>query len=182
MNVLSLLNKINTFQYDIVRDTFPHVFTRPVFNFIKENYKKDIELTGVEIGVNIGRNAHNILLNFPIKKSYLTDPYELYDDFTLTQSDWADKMDAKKTYDIAVKRLKGFDKKVVFVKKKSEDATSDIPSSLDFVYIDGVHSYEYVKKDIELYYPKVKKGGIISGDDFGADFIGLCRAVTEFAD
>lgn len=182
MNFLNLLDKINKLQYDIARDAFPYIFMRPMFKFIKENYKSDKGLTGVEIGVSIGRNAHNIVLNFPIKKLYLVDPYELYNDFTSTQSDWVDKMDAKKTYDIAVKRLKAFDKKVVFVKKKSEDAVLDIPSGLDFVYIDGVHNYEYVKKDIELYYPKVKKGGVIGGDDFCADFIGLVGAVTEFAD
>ena len=38
--------------------------------------------------------------------------------------------------------------------------------SLDFIYIDGVHSRDAVRKDINLYLPKLKKGGIISGDDF----------------
>ena len=47
----------------------------------------------------------------------------------------------------------------------SEDAVDDIPEKLDFVYIDGNHAYEYVKKDIGLYYPKLKKGGVIGGHD-----------------
>lgn len=38
--------------------------------------------------------------------------------------------------------------------------------SLDFVYIDGAHDYDSVKRDIELYLPKVKKGGYIGGHDY----------------
>lgn len=30
----------------------------------------------------------------------------------------------------------------------------------------GNHDYEFVKKDIELYYPKLKKGGVLGGDNF----------------
>jgi hypothetical protein len=39
-------------------------------------------------------------------------------------------------------------------------------NSVDFIYIDGNHSYESVKQDIELYLPKLKKGGIIAGHDY----------------
>lgn len=39
--------------------------------------------------------------------------------------------------------------------------------SLDFVYIDGDHSYEGVKKDILYYLPKIKNGGYIGGHDLG---------------
>lgn len=37
--------------------------------------------------------------------------------------------------------------------------------SLDFVFIDADHGYEAVMKDIHAWYPKVRKGGIISGHD-----------------
>ena len=36
----------------------------------------------------------------------------------------------------------------------------------DWIYIDGNHQYEFVKKDLELYYPKIKMGGFITGDDY----------------
>ena len=36
---------------------------------------------------------------------------------------------------------------------------------LDFLFIDGDHSYEGVKKDFEMYSPLVKKGGIIAFHD-----------------
>jgi predicted O-methyltransferase YrrM len=38
-------------------------------------------------------------------------------------------------------------------------------NQLDFLFIDGDHSYEGVKKDFEIYSPLVKKGGIIAFHD-----------------
>ena len=37
--------------------------------------------------------------------------------------------------------------------------------TLDFVFIDGDHSYQGVLSDIQDYLPKIKKGGYISGHD-----------------
>ena len=59
----------------------------------------------------------------------------------------------------------------------SEDAVDDIPM-VDFIYIDGNHSYDFVKRDIELYYPKVKDGGVIGGHDIY--FHEVQKAVFEF--
>ena len=49
---------------------------------------------------------------------------------------------------------------------------------LDMVFIDADHSYEHVKQDIEAWYPLIKKGGIISGHDYGS-YQGVIRAVNE---
>ena len=51
--------------------------------------------------------------------------------------------------------------------------------SIDFIYIDGEHDYESVKKDIELYLPKLKDSGIIGGHDFSTQWPGVRRAVNE---
>jgi len=37
----------------------------------------------------------------------------------------------------------------------------------DMVFIDADHTYEAVKKDIELWKPLIRKGGILSGHDYG---------------
>jgi predicted O-methyltransferase YrrM len=53
--------------------------------------------------------------------------------------------------------------------------------SIDFIYIDGCHTYEAVKKDLQNYYPKIKHGGIISGHDYGGPTTpGTTKAVNEF--
>jgi len=37
-----------------------------------------------------------------------------------------------------------------------------------------------LKRDIELYYSKVKKGGIFGGHDFSSASMGVVRAVIEY--
>ena len=64
--------------------------------------------------------------------------------------------------------------------------------SLDFVFIDGDHSYESVKDDINHWLPKVKIGGVIAGHDYGSyvppngigpiGLDGVTRAVHESFD
>jgi hypothetical protein len=39
-------------------------------------------------------------------------------------------------------------------------------NTIDFLYIDGDHQYEFVKNDLILWKNKVKKNGIIAGHDF----------------
>lgn len=38
--------------------------------------------------------------------------------------------------------------------------------SLDAIFIDGDHSHKGVKKDLDLWYPKIKIGGLVSGHDY----------------
>jgi hypothetical protein len=49
----------------------------------------------------------------------------------------------------------------------SSQAVQHFPDEyFDWVYIDGDHSYEFAKADLEAYLPKVKKSGYITGDDY----------------
>ncbi|UCE10724.1 MAG: class I SAM-dependent methyltransferase [Candidatus Thorarchaeota archaeon] len=59
--------------------------------------------------------------------------------------------------EIAKKRLSRFLDRVEFIEATSCRAVDRGPDSiLDFCYIDGNHSYEYVKEDIRNYLPNVK--------------------------
>ena len=58
-------------------------------------------------------------------------------------------------------------------------AASYADASLDFVFIDGDHSYEGVKKDIIAWLPKVKPGGIIAGHDYASWFPDTMRGIEE---
>ncbi|MCX6239070.1 MAG: class I SAM-dependent methyltransferase [Bacteroidia bacterium] len=53
-------------------------------------------------------------------------------------------------------------------------------SSLDFVFIDANHDYDFIKEDIEVWYPKVRSGGYIGGHDYSTTYPGVIRAVDEF--
>lgn len=64
----------------------------------------------------------------------------------------------------------------------SLDAHSSLEDeSFDLVFIDGNHSYEYVKKDLENYSNKVRRGGIIALHDanFEGDQYGTPRVLRE---
>ena len=50
-------------------------------------------------------------------------------------------------------------------------------NSLDFVFIDASHKYIDVKEDIINWLPKIRKGGILAGDDFS--WSGVRRALKE---
>lgn len=160
-----------------IRNEFEFVFKSiiPLFNmrgftiFLK-NQKHKQNLIGVEIGVNKGYNAFNLLHNLSIKTLYLVDPY-------LLNELYGDNENRKK---VAYKRLKNYRAKIEFIYKTSLKAKDIIPNNLDFVYIDGNHNYDFVKQDIELYYSKLKKGGILGGHDFSACCLGVCCAVMEF--
>jgi predicted O-methyltransferase YrrM len=54
----------------------------------------------------------------------------------------------------------------------------------DFVYIDGSHEYEDVLSDIKNYWPLLRQGGVMFGDDYtNSAFPGVKKAVDEiFAD
>lgn len=49
--------------------------------------------------------------------------------------------------------------------------------SLDFVFIDAEHKYEFIIQDIKHWLTKVKKGGIIAGHDCGWE--GVLKATNE---
>ncbi|MCK5624612.1 class I SAM-dependent methyltransferase [Candidatus Pacearchaeota archaeon] len=138
-------------------------------------YFKNNPIVAAEIGVFQGRNSYWMNKKLNIKKFFLIDPYERYEDYK------RDKIipalnDAKKK---ARKRNKKWGKTNLWIEELSDKAYVKIPDNfLDFLYIDGNHEYEYVKKDLELYWNKIKKRGIISGHDI--QYSGVSDALIEF--
>lgn len=51
----------------------------------------------------------------------------------------------------------------------------------DLIYVDAAHEYEAVKADIKAYWGLLKDGGVMLGDDYSSSWIGVIRAVEEFA-
>lgn len=65
-----------------------------------------------------------------------------------------------------------------FIRMGSVEAAATFPNaSLDFVFIDAAHDYENVLADIRAWWPKVKPGGVLAGDDYY--FRGVKRAVED---
>jgi hypothetical protein len=165
--------KIQKSVSDFYETAFPHTCIREIIYFLQEHYKDKKDLVGAEIGVYLGHNSFNIMKNLPMKKLYLIDPYEPWMENGIMHVEPTLEKKAKR-------RMRDYRGKVAWIKKPSFDAVTYIPNDLDFIYIDGNHDYEYIKKEIDLYYPKIKSGGVIAGHDCSTSFLGIIKAVTDF--
>lgn len=123
--------------------------------------------TGAEIGVFTGETSSVFLRNLHnLKMLYLIDPYRHFPDDVYSDSanERQDVQDARYAY--VCKLFENF-KNSQILRLTSEDAAPKIPdNSLDFAYIDANHNYESVKQDLDLWWPKVKEGGILAGHDY----------------
>jgi hypothetical protein len=97
-------------------------------------------LVGVELGVNRGMTSELFLANLNIKKLYVVDPY-------VQDEIYGDADERKKE---ALGRLSYYSDVVDFIYKSSVDAVDLVPSGLDFVFIDGEHTYETVFKRMQI--------------------------------
>lgn len=87
--------------------------------------------------------------------------------------------DLKNLYSIFLNNMEPVEEYYTPLRMTSLEAANKFKDeTLDFILIDASHDYENVKKDIIAWLPKLKKGGIIAGDDFG-DFPGVRKAVNE---
>ena len=138
-------------------------------------------MVGVEVGVYDGSHAWSLLNKLDIKKLYLVDPYLPY------PGNWPGREKSRiwllraerRARTIANEKYPG---KCKFIYKKSSEAVKEFEdNSLDFVYIDANHNYEFVKEDIELWYPKVKISGVLGGHDYEFHEAGVKKAVDEWA-
>jgi predicted O-methyltransferase YrrM len=119
---------------------------------------------GAEIGVSKGRYSKWICSYNRKAKLYCIDPWKAYPDYIEKHKE-DDQKEMDEIYEFAKNRLKNFN--CEFVRKTSMEAIKDFnDNSLDFVFIDGNHTFEYVVNDIAEWEKKVKPGGIISGHDF----------------
>jgi len=53
--------------------------------------------------------------------------------------------------------------------------------SLDFVFLDNDHSEEHVLSELNAWWPRIKKGGVLAGHDYiESRWPGVVKAVTRF--
>ncbi len=146
---------------------------------------------GAEIGKYMGAFAQLILDNVKPKKLYLIDPWAA--SATVVQSgSWYETVDQQYMDAICEMVNRRFsadvaDGTVQILRDYSSNAFRSMDDvSLDWVYLDGDHSYETVRKDLQLSFAKVRGGGFIAGDDCrvvdGWWKDNVVRAVTEFVD
>ena len=141
--------------------------------FLIEN---NLTKIGVEVGVARGRFSSYILEKWP--------------GILYSIDRWKEEHDHK----IAINTLSKYGDRSIIKKQRSDEAVKEFDdNSLDFCYIDAKHKYESVKQDISIWYPKIKEGGVLCGDDYcdseqawrdrghtGKIHTGVKKAVDEF--
>lgn len=121
---------------------------------------KDANFLVCEIGVREGLSSVNFLRGGCFL--YMIDPWIDYPEYS--EKFYANKYE--EIYNTTLAKVAPFEGRYKIIRKKSDDAVNDIPQ-VDLVYIDGNHALDFVKRDIENYWPKVKSGGYLTGDDYG---------------
>jgi len=136
------------------------------YDFVMDNYDFT---TFVEVGVWKGHGVIYLaksLKNRGVDRAKII-AVDLFDDIKIYQGTLyrKDAENLMKMFDKNIKEA-GVEKTVKKIKGVSWEMAKNIKNkSVDLVFIDAGHSYDEVKKDIKAYFPKIKKGGIMSGHD-----------------
>lgn len=145
---------------------------------------------GLEIGVHLGDFSQKILEIVKPQRLHLVDPWiyeasDIYNKSLYGGKRGINQNNIDKRYKQVIHRFENELKsdQVVIHRTDSSILKEFEDNHFDWIYIDGNHLYDSVKTDLKLSYPKVKKNGYITGDDyhsFGWWKGGVTKAVNEF--
>ena len=147
--------------------------------------KNEDHYKGVEIGVLKGVASKQLLDNLPnLETLFMVDPWAGDKEFLDTLDD---KRNIKywnydELYEEVKNKVKNYGNAKIMRMTSEEASTHFEDGELDWVFIDGNHSYEFAKQDIELWTPKIREGGWITGHDYADDIwdkAGVKKAVDE---
>lgn len=119
---------------------------------------------GAEVGVQKGELSKQILSGWK-GKLYMIDTWRHIDGCVdVSNVDHNGQLDNMAHAFMAVY---DFGERACIIRDTSVAASNFFDDgSLDFVYIDAGHDKKSVKEDLEAWYPKVKEGGLLIGDDY----------------
>jgi hypothetical protein len=119
---------------------------------------------GVEVGVFEGVFSKEIVKNWN-GTLYMVDVWNAID--VHQYNDMTNNMHKPDAYFHSMNNIKGYENRAIMIRAYSKDAAKLFnDESLDFVYIDANHSYDNVVEDLNIWFPKLKKGGVFSGHDY----------------
>lgn len=128
---------------------------------LPEIFKELGFIRGAEVGVEKGHYSKTLCKAIPGLTLFGIDPWKAYRGYR----EHVSQPKLEGFYEETVQRMKPYDFRIF--RAFSEEAHKYFDDrSLDFVYIDGNHSFLNVTQDIAFWSPKVKKGGIIAGHDY----------------
>jgi hypothetical protein len=144
-------------------------------DFIKSN--GNIVTNIVEIGAFQGESTTIFSKNFPNSNIFAVDFWiNNYDDREVNINSY-NMIDVENNFNILTKYYPN----IIKIKMLSSEFSNIISdNSIDFIYIDGDHSYNGVNSDIMSWKNKIKPNGFIGGHDYNEKQAGtVVRAVSE---
>lgn len=134
----------------------------------------------LEIGVAMGEHAEQVLRD---RNIYYTGIDQWKYDTTMeheknkiknwnTQEKWDD------IYKSVLKKLSKFEDRASIIRGSSRDVVPTLVHKYDVIYVDGDHSYEGAKKDLELSLEVLAEDGKIIVDDL--QYPSVAQAFREF--
>jgi len=135
----------------------------------------------VEIGVWDGCFSQQILNEMEPKRLFLIDPWEympVYTDRYYGGLIAKNQEDMDTVFRSVINRF-NLCSNVTIIRKMSHNAVNMFEDEyIDWVYIDGNHSYAFVLNDLNMFVTKVKTGGCLVGDDY--NYWEVKKAVNKF--
>ena len=157
---------------------FCGVTARNVCELLKEIHKNDFRYVGIDL---FGERAFQdeITPNYLNKQKFSNPLKNLFYNFLLRKN--------LNSYESVQNFLKKFSKNVTLIKGNSNIILRNLDlKDIDFVFLDGGHSFETVFDDLNSIYKKISsnKGAVILCDDYeDATYItGVKKAVDKFVE
>ncbi len=169
-----LLNHVNNYKPKNVLEigVFHGVTSRNICELLYSIHENDFKFTGIDLFLNTnqisaGEFIPNTVFSNPLKNIYYRyivkrDPY---------------------THQSVKLLLEKFSNNVNIIKGDSTKVLKEIPlSKFDYVFLDGGHSYETVKKDLINLTEIIKNSGVVLCDDYNLSYApGVKKAIDEYA-
>lgn len=137
-------------------------------------------ITGLELGVWYGNNMGFLLDNCPnIKNMHGVDPFLPYQDWNR----FIDESMMDNARKSALSILENFTNVNAYLwchtsEFMASNAVKLGVNKLDFIFIDGDHSFDRCYQDLNLWYDNVRPGGLFSGHDYSLQ--GVNSALLRF--
>tara|TARA_Y100001958_G_C21056216_1_gene420622 strand:- start:75 stop:695 length:621 start_codon:yes stop_codon:yes gene_type:complete len=147
------------------------VTARNVCEILNNIYGKDFNYIGVDLfGLDIDKN--NLKEFTPISKKHSNPFKNFYYKYILRH--YPNSVEGVNYL------LKKFNKNIKLYKGYSKNILQQIDiTNIDFVFLDGGHSYETVKEDLNIILKYLKKDSVLLVDDYNQDSYGVKKAVDE---
>lgn len=153
-----------------------------VSDYLSFPYRENTKM--IEIGSYSGESTLLFASSLAFDNIYCIDPFDGEEEMNLISGkNWEQ---VKEEFKFNTKYYKGNgselgETKISLIQDYSYNVADQFEDkSIDFIYIDGSHKVEDIRKDIDLYLPKLKNDSFFAGHDY--NWPGVKELLDEYSD